>query len=182
VIFVSILTVPPVVTISATAATIAGNQPLADLTGRLGTGLAGIWSGNIIAPYVAGARVFEVNDGSASNSVSLYGSGGNLVLEMFAGGVSQGSISLGTWATGLQTIAFAAGDNFIQARKVSGSANTADTAATYPALTKANFGGQGFQATNNNYQRTAKAALRAGAVDQTVFDAIYAQAQIAADA
>ena len=173
--------VAPIITTSAFA-TVNGNQQVIDLTGRLGTGVAGFVQVNVLDPGSNYVRVFEFNDGTSNNKFTLGYSTAALSIEVWNGGIFQQNINLaGAWSQGVQTIAFAAQGNFIQARKVGQSANTAIAAVvSWPSMSSLAIGGSGYSASQNIYQRTSKVALSFGAQNQTTFDAMYARAVLAA--
>ena len=164
---------PPIADASATTTdTINGDQTIIDLTGKLASGVRFIWSGVIRQPSVSGAsnRVFEINDGTADNRVSLIHSSGNLYLDMVAGGVSQASLNLGPWASGLQTIVGVAGTDYVMGQRIGGTAPSADTSATYPTgMSKAALGGVGYDATGNTYETASLLAIGFGPQNASTF-------------
>ena len=164
--------VPPILT---GLATVNGNQQVIDLTGRLGTGVAGLLQVNFLTSDVSNfPDVMTISDGTANNLVEMFGGGGNLAFGLKAGGVDQGSLTVASWATGVRTIVFSVGPNFIQSRVVGQSAITADTVATWPTLNQLSLGSRGYVGTNFSYQRVSKLALKFEAQSQTTFDAMYA--------
>ena len=170
---------PPIYSVSS----ITGNRQVVDLTGRLGSGVAGFIKVDVKNTGASGDEIFTLNDGTLANRIIFRTfPGPTLGMQVVAGGVDQAIVYIesGTYAPGVRTVAFAAGLNFFLARSVGGAAPTADTSGTYPTISTANFGGDGFGATRNIYQHTLKAALRFGPVDQTVFDEVFALAELAA--
>jgi len=173
---------PPIVTTSASA-TVNGNQQVIDLTGRLGTGVAGLVQVNLLGAMNDLERICSFTDGTTSNRLDVYRNGANLVAEMVAATVSQGSVNIVAFpAPGVFTVAFSFGPNFITGRIVGGSNPTPDTVATFPALSQVALAGLGTTSSRNIYAYTRKLALSFGPQDATTFDAMYARAVLAAAA
>lgn len=170
---------PPIVT-TTTAVTVDGNQQVVDLTGKLASGVAGLFQLNIFGANTA-ERFFEFNNGASSaNSILFARSGGNIVIET---GAFDASLTLAAYASGLYTMAFAFGNNYAMARIVGQAAPTPDTSVAIPSgMSKLGLGGLGYSSGNNTHIQSKKLALKFGAVDQTVFDAVYAKAVLAAAA
>jgi hypothetical protein len=173
----------PILT-SGTSVTVNGNQQVIDLTGRLGTGVAGIVQVDIKDTGADFRRILNFSRNvDNQNELRLYyvASASGLVAEVTDAGASQGQVALGSWPTGIRTFAFAYAANFFTFQMVGGAALTADTSATYPsAMTSLAIGGQGYGTTQNCYQVTRKLALSFGPQDATTFAAMFARAEIAA--
>lgn len=174
---------PPILTTSA-AATVNGNQPLFDLTGRLGTGVAGIAQVVINQALVAAKKSILFSDGTGNNRVGLGIEAANLSGVLVYGGVAEQLGSFAGFAQGaVLTIAFAFAPNFKQMRCVGQTGSTTVTTANWPAgMSQVAIGGAGYSASENTYQLTKKLALKFGPQDQASFDAMYARAVLAAAA
>lgn len=168
----------PIYTTAATA-TVTGNQQVIDLTGRLGTGVAGVVQVNALQAGAANCRVLSIDDGTANNRIQLTWDVSNGVLVVTTGGVSQAT-GVTTYASqptaGVATMAFAVGTNYAMARAVGQAAPTADTSVSYPVVDRAAIGGLSYIVTGNMYQFTRKFALKFGPQDATTFAALYDRA------
>jgi hypothetical protein len=165
------------------SATVNGNQQVIDLTGRLGTGVAGIVQVNVLA-LTPGATnfelIFSINDGTGNNSVQIFNGGTQWFFLVKSGGVDQANFAVRNSGTGVQTFVFAASTNFAACRAVGSADPGPDTVVTYPALNRFGVGGTGFSVTGQNaYQQMAKLALSFGAQDATTFAAMYARGLLA---
>lgn len=175
---------PPIVT-TGTAVTVNGNQQVIDLTGRLGTGVAGIVQVSTLQVGDAGnPRIFTISDGSSNNRFSIYQGATQVLSFGTAGGISQSgqtdmyNPSVGT----LLTIAFAYSASFMAMRIVGRSA-LANTTPTY--ATGMDRFSVGVGASANIYQYTRKLALdflAPGDDPATKFAEWYAKAVLAAAA
>lgn len=168
--------VPPIATAGAPA-TVNGNQQVVDLTGKLGTGVAGFVKVNVLQPWVNGVVIAALNDGGGSNDLLIYGrSDGNI--GAFEDPASVAFNSGSAWAQGVQKIVFSYGPNFLQLQRVGDAAPAANTSITYPStMTKLNLGGHGYTANNNTYLRTLSAAVKFGAQNASTVAAMLALAQ-----
>lgn len=175
----------PIVT-AAAPVVVDGDLQIGDLTGKLGSGFAGIAQFELFGAN-ASDRILEINDnsGNSNNCLLVARSGGNIVVEPYAAGAYVGSIIPLTYAqalAGTVTLAFSYGTNFCQARAVGYAAQSALTSLAYPAMSKLNIGGAGYSDTINSYQRAKKLAIFPGAQSQTTFDAAFAAAELMAAA
>lgn len=96
----------------------------------------------------SGTRVvWQADDGTANNRVTLYTTGTSLKLDILAGGVSQASITLGTiTANTTFKAAFAIKANDVAA-SLNGAAEVTDTSVTLPTVDRCRFGAD----TTGNY-------------------------------
>ena len=176
--YVGAFAVPPILS----AATVAGNQQVIDLTGRLGTGVAGLVQ---ITPQQLGdansPRIFTIDDGTGNNRFSIFLGATQIVSFGTAGGVGQsGQVDTYNPPAGTPlTVAFAYASGFMAMRIVGRSA-LSNTAPTYPTGMNAYVAASSRSPTTNLYAFTRKLALSFGAQDQTSFDAMYARAVLAA--
>lgn len=177
---------PPILTTSA-AATVNGNQQVIDLTGKLGSGVAGVVQVNVLDAVGRNfTRLMEINDGGGTNRITLTYVNGNVQMYVATANAAQAALDAAAWTGGIQTFAFAVGPNFAQFRKVGVGALTADNSVSYPVMTQLVLGGAAAASsqfdTGNDHQYTRKLALSFGAQNQTTFDAMYARAVLAAAA
>jgi len=86
-------------------------------------------------------RAFTLDDGTGDNYLALQYVSGRAVLRLVAATAEQSAVDIGPWRVGRQTIAFAAGADYVWGQFVRGPAVAADTSATFPTLTKMGFGG-----------------------------------------
>lgn len=181
----SAFAVAPILTGSAT---VNGNQQVIDLTGRLGTGVAGLVQFKHDG-LASSTRILTINNGSSEASfLTLYNDGGTVaVYGQETGGASAIYVAGDALvAATTYTYAFAFGPNFGTLRRVGGTAKTPDTSFNYAAgasaFTNFSIGGRGYDTAVNSYQIAKKVALSFGAQDATTFDAMYARAVLAAAA
>lgn len=168
-----------------TTTTVNGNQQVIDLTGRLGTGVAGLVQFNqLVVPSGYAAKILQFNDGSATNRFRISIEGGQYYLGVTSAGASLGNINITPFVAagvGIKTIAFACSNSYAMARLVNTSAPSSIAPAGFPAgMNSAGLGGDGYSVSNHNYQFTRKLALSFGPQDQTSFDAMYQRAVLAA--
>lgn len=179
---------PPIPTTSA-AVTVNGNQQVIDLTGRLGTGVAGVFKFTFRGAIVNITHALHLSDATVNNSVALtyLTSGNKLSFTVDTGGVGQALVDILTAPVDgtTYTVAFAAQSNYAMAQVVGQSAPTADTTVSWPSgMGQIAIGGSaGAATTTRNVFQTAKAlTLSFGAQDATTFAAALARAQILAAA
>lgn len=169
---------PPILT-SGSAAAVSGPQQVIDIGSRAALGVGGVIQVDVKDPGSNYVRLFETYDvAGAQNRVSFLYVVGRLRLEMYVAAAQQASLDLGAWPSGLTSIVFAAGSNYVQGCIVGGALPTADTVATYPALDRVAIGGLGSSAGQNAYQLTKRLALKFGPQDATTFADLYSKAQI----
>ncbi len=175
---------PPILT-AGSAVTANGPQQVIDIGSRAALGVGGVIQVDFRnTPTSGSVRVLEISDGlgGAGTGAILYYASGNLRMQVFASSVGQGAVDLGTWPTGLATIAFVAGSNITTGRIYGQSAPTPDTTVTWPAnLSKVIPGGEGASAGQNNYQLSKRLALWYGPMSQHFFDnVLWPKAQLLA--
>jgi len=164
------------------AATVTGNQQVVDLTGRLGSGVAGWVKVYIKDPGSGSIRFVSFTaSGNGNEQIRIGHNAGSMNFVVASGGVPTVDITLGPWTQGVQTIAFAASGSFAKARIVGGADTTARTTVAYPStINLFGIGGFGTTHANNVYGLSKAASLRFGPVDATVFADVYAKAVLAA--
>jgi hypothetical protein len=145
-----------------------------------GQAFSGFVTLDIQDPGAGAIRLLTFDDGTANNYVAIEHSSGRTVISMVAGGVAQAAVDIGAWRRGRQTIAFAAGTNYVWGQFVRGLAVTPDTTATFPSVNKVGFGGL----TGSTAERRArvvieKLALKYGAADAAAAQDAYARAWLA---
>lgn len=168
--------------VAGTAVTVNGDQQvISSLGSQLANGVYGFVQFDCRDPGAGFVRAFEINTGvSSANRFSLNHNAGNIEYGLFSESASQAGATIGVWAVGVNTIAFATSATFNRCQRVGDSATATDTSATYPAFTQANLGGVGYNAGSNAFQNTRKLALWFGAPDAAKFAAVFALAEVAA--
>ncbi|MEI9885901.1 MAG: hypothetical protein WDN08_05255 [Rhizomicrobium sp.] len=168
--------VPPILS----QITAGGNVVSVDQTAYAGIGVLGLVTVNIKDPGAGSVRIIALDDGTANNYLAIEHNAGRATVKLVSGGVSQAAVDIGPWRKGRQTIAFAAGTNFVWGQFVRGPAIAPDTAATLPSLTKLGLGGL----TGDFTERRAhvvieKLGLRYDTVDAEGVVAMYNRAVLA---
>jgi len=168
---------PPILTTSATASVTGNKQVLSGLGNQLAYGVGGVLEVNV-KRLGSSEALLHLSDGTSTNSVQIYQSGGNWVFAVTAGGTAHASITVKTAATGTQVFAFAAGPDFAACQAIGSSDPGSDKTVTYPSLTQLALGGTGYSTTANAYQFTKKVALILGMQGQHTFDSALAMAAL----
>lgn len=165
------------------SATVNGNQQVIDLTGRLGTGVAGIVQVNVLGLQAAGLDNYPFNftDGTALNRFGVYQNGTDWKHVAEAAGVYDASEPLiSARSLGVVTFVFAISANYRNVRRVGSADAGADTTVTMPTLNRLEIGWwNNAPNVQNEYAQTTKLALSFGPQDATTFDSIYKKAVIA---
>lgn len=174
--------IPPILT----TATIAGNRPrLEGISASLANGVAGFIQFDFRG-RAAGPSVYQLmfSDGTINNAVRMdcVSGNGNFRWVVTNGGVADPAMTIAASVEGVSTIAFAVGPNYARARIVGGADVAPDTSVTYPTLDRMAIGGAGIADANQMYGFTRKLALKFGAPDNDVFNAMFQRAQLAAAA
>lgn len=142
----------PITPILTGGGAINGNQQVSDLSAYdLSNGVAGVLVVDIKDTGSNYVRPIELNDGASSNRVSILYTGGNMQLQVWAGGTNYAAVTLGAWPTGLQAIPFAVAENYAWGQIAGGGAVTADTTVTLPSMDRVSVGGGGYSANSNCY-------------------------------
>lgn len=161
------------------AMTVAGNQQvISGLGTQLAGGVYGFVQVDIRDPGSTNfMNILRFRNNDVTERLTMYYSSGNVVWDSTTGGASSANLTLGAWATGIRTIAFSAGTNYVKARIVGGADIAADTVSAYPsAMNQLSFLGQGSGPSLNTFGNTRLLALWYGQPDATKFDAVYAKA------
>ena len=157
------------------AATVAGDQAVYDLAGRLdvSAGVALVASMDVLEVGSAVSRLFEINDGTGNNVIYAYMVQGTqtLVWGGSAAGVVQALSNCAMPAGGRTVVAAAYSAGFMKVRCV----GYADPAAQSPAAFAANLNklsplGRGYDAARNSYGMVDKFAAFDGPMNQSRWD------------
>jgi hypothetical protein len=115
-------------------------------------------------------------DGNADNSLRLIKSSTNLVLELYLGGESVATVTVGSWRTGRQCIAFLAGKGFMAARYVLGPRPATAAPTSWQNFNAVSFGGDTVS-TTRALVTVEKCVLRLfDEADRSAFSRIYSDA------
>lgn len=178
---------PPILT-SGTTATVAGNQQvITGLGPSLMTGVAGFIDFDLLGLPSSGQfpRLFQFDNGNGQNRICLVLNGSSNVFsfEVWNNNINQANINLGASSIGRNCFAFIATENYVIARKVGDVQRPIDNSVSYPIVNdRFSLSGESFTSNNNTYKYTKKAAIRflkPGDNPETVFNEVFAQAQLA---
>ena len=169
----------PILT-TGSAATRTGNRQVIDLTGRLNDGVVGFIKLDLKYSGTLSERVFEFNDGTASQRFLVGTSGSQLRVVATEGGINtfDGYIPLGS--LGIKTVVFSCANNYLRMALVGGASAQNILVNVPQSLSKLSIGGLGYTAFSNTYQITQKLGLIYGTpsqpINQALFDQVYALA------
>lgn len=169
----------PIQTAGSPVATSADQLQLLSLGSLMSTGVSGFIQVDLMQPAQDYRRVFSINNGNAANALEVASVSGNFNFDVKSGDIFQINTSIGAWAQGIQTIAFAVGTNYAMARVVGLSAISPVTTVTYPvAPNQVSLGGFGFDTSQNTFSFIRKLALWTQG-DATAYANAYAKALLA---
>lgn len=169
----------PIQTAGSPVTTSADQLQLLSLASLMSGGVSGFIQVDLMQPAQDYRRILSITDGGFNNIIDISSESGNFQFGVKSGGTFQTNVSLGTFAQGVQTIAFAVGTNYAMARVLGLSAISPDTTVTYPvAPSQVGLGGFGHNTSQNMFEFIRKLALWPTG-DATAYANAYAKALLA---